>query len=96
MLYFHFSIFILISCIFNLFAESSNSEIPESKSPNILFIMADDFTYNEIGCYGGQNAKTPNIDKLADEGLVFNRAYVSMAMCTPARHELYTGYRKCL
>lgn len=90
-MYLKFSIFILTSYIFNLFAESSNSKTPESEGPNILFIMADDCTYSEIGCYGGQNAKTPNIDKLADEGLIFNRAYVSMAMCVPARHELYTG-----
>lgn len=59
--------------------------------PNILFIMADDCTYNEIGCYGGKNANTPNIDNLASQGLLFNRAYVGMSMSVPCRNELYTG-----
>ena len=53
--------------------------------------MADDCTYNDLPVYGGQNAKTPNIDKLASESLVFNRAYLSEAMCQPCRAELYTG-----
>lgn len=61
------------------------------QQPNILYIMADDCSYNEVGCFGGLNAKTPNIDKLASEGLIFNRAYVGMSMCVPCRQELYTG-----
>ena len=53
--------------------------------------MADDCTHNDLPVYGGQNAKTPNIDRLASEGLVFNRAYLASAMCQPCRAELYTG-----
>ncbi|MDA0766889.1 MAG: sulfatase [Verrucomicrobia bacterium] len=59
--------------------------------PNIVFILADDCTYNMLGCYGGKDASTPNIDRLANEGLKFTRAYSSMAMCAPFRAELYTG-----
>jgi len=59
--------------------------------PNILIIIADDCTYNDLPTYGGQNASTPNIDRLASEGLVFNRAYLGSAMCQPCRAELYTG-----
>ncbi len=59
--------------------------------PNMLVIMADDCTYNDLPVYGGQNARTPNLDTLAEEGLVFNRAYVSMSICQPCRSELYTG-----
>ena len=59
--------------------------------PNILVIMADDCTYSDLPLYGGQNAVTPNIDRFASEGLVFNRAYLSSAMCQPCRAELYTG-----
>ena len=71
---------------------SCNSVVKnEAKQPNILYIMADDCSYNEVGCFGGLNAKTPNIDKLASEGLLFNRAYVGMSMCVPCRQELYTG-----
>jgi N-sulfoglucosamine sulfohydrolase len=61
------------------------------KKPNILIIMADDCTHNDLPIYGGQNAATPNIDRLASEGLVFNRAYLASAMCQPCRAELYTG-----
>jgi uncharacterized sulfatase len=53
--------------------------------------MADDCTHSDLPVYGGRNAKTPNIDKLASEGLVFNRAYLGSAMCQPCRAELYSG-----
>ena len=59
--------------------------------PNFLIILADDCTYNDLPLYGGKNAKTPNIDKLATEGLTFNQAYVSSSMCQPCRAELYSG-----
>jgi uncharacterized sulfatase len=61
------------------------------KKPNVLIVMADDCTHSDLPVYGGQNARTPNIDKLASEGLVFNRAYLGSAMCQPCRAELYTG-----
>jgi len=59
--------------------------------PNFLIIMADDCTYNDLPVYGGRNARTPNIDQLATQGLTFNRAYLSEAMCQPCRAELYSG-----
>ena len=61
------------------------------QAPNFLVIIADDVTYNDLPLYGGQNIKTPNIDRLASEGVTFNRAYLSMSMCNPCRTELYTG-----
>jgi uncharacterized sulfatase len=62
-----------------------------AESPNVLIIMADDCTFNDLPLYGGQNARTPNIDRLASQGLTFNRAYLSSAMCQPCRAELFTG-----
>jgi len=62
-----------------------------SQSPNFLLILADDCTYNDLPLYGGENAKTPNLDRLAGEGLTFNQAYVSSSMCQPCRAELYSG-----
>ncbi len=59
--------------------------------PNVLIILADDCTFSDLPIYGGANAKTPNIDRLAAQGLTFNRAYVSAAMCQPCRAELLTG-----
>ncbi|MEM1296420.1 MAG: sulfatase [Verrucomicrobiota bacterium] len=60
-------------------------------TPNFLIIVADDCTYNDLPLYGGQNAKTPNIDALAQKGLTFNQAYLAEAMCQPCRAELYSG-----
>ena len=71
------------------FTEEEGS--PSRSRPNFLIIMADDCTYNDLALYGGQNAKTPNIDRLATQGLTFNLAYLSEAMCQPCRAELYSG-----
>ena len=59
--------------------------------PSILLIVSDDCTYNDLPLYGGRNARTPNIDRLGAEGVVFDHAYLGMAMCQPCRAELYTG-----
>jgi N-sulfoglucosamine sulfohydrolase len=59
--------------------------------PNFLIIMADDCTFNDLPMYGGLNAKTPNLDMLARESLVFERAFLCSAMCQPCRAELFTG-----
>lgn len=70
-----------------------NSNSPGSaggKKPNILFILADDLGYAEIGCYGSDKYKTPNIDKLASQGLRFTHAY-STPLCGPSRAALLTG-----
>ncbi len=58
--------------------------------PNFLFVIADDCTYRDIGCYGGQ-AHTPNIDKLATEGMRFTQCFQAAPMCSPTRHNIYTG-----
>ncbi|MCB1226825.1 MAG: sulfatase-like hydrolase/transferase, partial [Verrucomicrobiales bacterium] len=60
-------------------------------APNFLIVLADDCTFSDLPVYGGENAKTPNLDRLASESLVFNRAYLSEAMCQPCRAELYSG-----
>ena len=59
--------------------------------PNVLIIMADDCTFRDLPIYGGENAVTPHLDRLAEQGLVFDRAYLASAMCQPCRAELYTG-----
>ena len=74
-----------------LFALIYSTVLNAENKPNFLIIMADDCTYNDLPVYGGENAITPNIDRLAKNGLTFNQAYVASAMCQPARSELYTG-----
>lgn len=59
-------------------------------APNILLLFADDLGYEVLGCYGGQDFATPNLDKLAADGMRFQRAYTS-PVCTPSRMSLYTG-----
>lgn len=61
-----------------------------SKKPNFMFIIADDCTFRDIGCYGGQ-AHTPNIDKLAAEAMLFTDCFQAAPMCSPTRHNIYTG-----
>ena len=61
------------------------------QKPNILIIIADDCTFSDLPINGGQNAKTPHLDAFAKQSLIFNRAYLGMAMCSPCRSELYTG-----
>jgi len=61
------------------------------KKPNIIFIMADDLGYAELGCYGQKYIQTPNIDRMAAEGMRFSDFYSSSAVCAPARCSLMTG-----
>jgi uncharacterized sulfatase len=59
--------------------------------PNIVAIVADDLLTSELSCYGGVNISTPNIDRLAREGIQFSNAYASMSMSVPIRASMYTG-----
>ena len=59
--------------------------------PNIIVILADDIGYGDPGCYGATKIKTPNIDRLAREGLRFTDAYAPASVCTPTRYSLLTG-----
>src|SRR5687768_16273443 len=60
--------------------------------PNILFIASDDLN-NALGCYGHPWIKTPNIDRIASRGTVFQRAYNQFPLCSPSRVSLMTGLR---
>jgi arylsulfatase A len=64
---------------------------PVASKPNIIFIMADDLGYKELGCYGQRKIKTPNVDRLAAAGMRFSQYYTGSAVCAPARCTLMTG-----
>ncbi len=70
---------------------SQNSGKSDSQKPNIIFIMADDLGYGDLGCYGQQLITTPNIDSLAIQGMKFTQCYSGSAVCAPARSVLMTG-----
>ncbi len=59
--------------------------------PNIIFIMADDLGYGDLGCYGQKRIQTPNIDRLAREGTRFTQCYAGSSVCAPSRCTLMTG-----
>ena len=61
-----------------------------AERPNLVFIIAYDCTYLDMEVYGGQ-AKTPNLNGLAREGLRFSRCFQAAPMCSPTRHNIYTG-----
>lgn len=66
--------------------------VESSNRPNVLFIAVDDLR-PEFGCYGAEYVKSPNLDRLARNGLVFRRAYCQQAVCSPTRSSLLTGTR---
>jgi arylsulfatase A-like enzyme len=63
----------------------------QRRGPNIIWIMADDLGYGDLGCYGQQKIQTPNIDRLAAEGMRFTQAYAGSTVCAPSRCCLMTG-----
>jgi arylsulfatase A len=63
----------------------------EQKRPNVLIIFADDLGYGDIGCYGATKLKTPNIDRIANEGVRFMNAYAPSSTCSQSRYGLMTG-----
>lgn len=68
------------------------SEVTISQpKPNVIFIYADDLGYGDLSCYGATKIETPNIDKLAKQGLRFTNAHTTSATCTPSRFGLMTG-----
>lgn len=72
-------------------AESQPKEQDKNNRPNIVIMIADDCTYRDLGCYGSKNSKTPNIDRLAQEGVRFTNFFQAAPMSSPTRHCMMTG-----
>ncbi len=84
---------VLLTLTASVKADTNAATTPgTSKKPNILFIACDDLR-PELGCYGKDYIHSPNIDGLAKKGMVFDRAYVQQAVCSPSRTSLITGTR---
>ena len=69
----------------------AKAEAAEPRTPNIIVIMADDLGYGDVSCNGATSLETPNIDRLAREGLRFTSGYCSASTCTPTRYSFLTG-----
>lgn len=81
----------LITAACLLSAGCVNAPKEEKKAPNIIFILSDDLSWGDLGCYGQQKIKTPNIDRIAIEGIRFTQAYCGNAVSAPSRSCLMTG-----
>ncbi|PPL02897.1 arylsulfatase [Parapedobacter indicus] len=83
---------LLIRCIVLFLCSNVSANAQTAiQRPNIIFIMADDLGYGDVGFNGQDKIKTPNIDRLAAEGMVFSRHYAGTAVCGPSRAALLTG-----
>lgn len=74
----------VVSCV--------TKDLEQIKSPNVIYILADDLGYGDLGCYNKKSKiKTPNIDKLASEGMMFTDMHSTSSVCTPTRYSILTG-----
>jgi arylsulfatase A-like enzyme len=79
----------ILTIIFALALAISNADAADQ--PNIVFIMADDLGFGDLGCYGQKQIQTPHLDQMAAEGLRFTQAYAGCTVCAPSRSVLMTG-----
>lgn len=89
------NVIVLICCLLvYLNGAESNAQSQASKTvrPNIIFILADDLGYGDVGFNGQKFIKTPNIDRLAREGMIFSQFYAGTSVCAPSRSSLLTGH----
>lgn len=74
-----------------LVAQKATRNYNQQDKPNFIFFITDDIGWNDLGCYGDPNVKTPNIDSLAKLGLKFENAYLTTSSCSPSRSSIITG-----
>lgn len=84
---------LLLFCVALISAKTASAQdvVSPAQRPNIVFILADDLGYRELGCFGQNLIQTPNIDQLAAEGMRFTQHYCGNAVCAPSRCVLMTG-----
>ena len=81
----------LLSVVLPAVVFCSHAMADGQKRPNVIFILADDLGYGDLGCYGTTHFKTPACDRLAKEGMRFTDAHSPSAVCTPTRYAILTG-----
>jgi len=73
------------------FRTTQAEESASIRKPNIIFILGDDLAQGDLGCFGQKKIKTPNLDRMADEGIKFTQLYSGTSVCAPSRASLLTG-----
>lgn len=79
---------LLIFCFIALFVLKISAQ---NNKPNVIIFIADDVTFDDLGCYGNKQVQTPNIDKLAAAGIRFSNFYLTASSCSPSRNSIITG-----
>ncbi|TLX75585.1 arylsulfatase [Labilibacter sediminis] len=82
---------LIVSFAFFLFNSCSTKQSDKKNHPNIIYILADDLGYGDLSCYGQSRFSTPNIDRLAKDGILFTQHYAGSSVCAPSRSTLLTG-----
>ena len=82
---------IILALSVSLLTSCQNQEQIKKRKPNIIYILADDLGYGELGVYGQEKIQTPNIDALAKNGMLFTQHYAGAPVCAPSRYMLLTG-----
>ncbi len=82
---------LLICILAALLSSSSHAAAKTSSKPNVLFLIADDWSYPHAGAYGDPIVKTPNFDRIAQQGVLFTEAHSAAPSCTPSRAAILTG-----
>ena len=72
-------------------AKDTKGKVADREKPNVIIIYADDLGYGDLQCYGAKNVETPNVNRLATEGIRFTNAHAVAATSTPSRYSLLTG-----
>lgn len=72
-------------------ADAEQNARSANAKPNVILFIADDVGWNDYGCYGNANARTPNIDRLAESGIRFDQAFLTASSCSPSRASIVTG-----
>ena len=80
-----------LAAVTTLLVAAGTAAAEPPRRPNIVFILADDLGYGDLGCYGQSKIRTPNLDKLAAAGVRFTQCYAGSTVCAPSRCTLMTG-----
>ena len=87
----YFAIGLLVPFAAQAYGAKKAKANSDPKKPNVIIILADDLGYGDLGCYGAKNVKTPNVDRLAQQGIRFTDTHAVAATSTPSRYSLLTG-----